>query len=1129
VKVTLEDEANGTEIQGVTDSSGFYSFDPIPPSTYTLKVQKEGFKTYVQAGLVVDPAERLDVSVTLQIGQVTQEVNVTASAAKLAPTDSGAKIDVIEGTQIENLSTMGRNAIELLTILPGVANLSFDPSRGSSGDTDLLDAFATNGLQLGADTLRLDNADMLETAANRAQVIEPNMDQIAEVSVKSSSFEADQGRSPYSIEAITKSGGSQFHGMLYWYHRDGTLNANDFSNDLAGLSKPNDHFNYPGFNVGGPVLLPGTGFNRNRDKMFFFVGVEYQDQLPDYGTELADTPTANERTGNLGDLLNTTFCTTNSEGVVTGGRYLNQPCILNDPNNPGTPLVGNVLPASEVTTNGKILLNLFPQPNYVDPYGQFNYAGRPANYDNRNTETIKVDYNLSTNTRMFVRLARNYESLSQYYGLWATQNASASTVPWPTPIAEPTDDGALSLNIVRTINPTLVNEFQFNVESIHNNNHLANPSLLSKSALGMTFNGLFNNGTDLIPQMYDVNYSPGTIRSGAGDLAAGVFYKYTEFEFIDNLTKTHATHMLKFGFQGTRIRNDQNSSTLTEGELYTVEDYGLTSGDEYGDILTDHYAGFSQASTDPLGVYRMTTVEGYAQDSWKATKRLTLNYGARLSRMQPWTEQRNLGVTFDPADYNPAQSTSLTNGLLLASKGQIPQSVVPDRSLIVQPRVGFAWDVRGGGNSVLRGGFGEYVPRDQANYINFVATMPPNSYSSFPIQQFTSLGQISEVNPYGSVGNIGLTALNPHDKKQSEVYEWSLTWTQNVGHKTVLETSYVGNSSVHLFTKRDINAAPLGSMWAPGTQTLTSTNDQAFRPYAPWGDIDWADRSSTSNYNGLQVVVRRTISNGLTLMGTYTYSKTLGFEGCEFTGCELDSFYPQQNYGLLSFDRPQIFNLSFIYPLPRMGAKYFSGNRIVGGVLDGWQLSGVTHYTSGAPLNVYVAGISCVPAAGETNPATLALCNTNNFTGDGRTWYGTGDESVRPIILSNPQSGAKFTGMNSYWLNPASVSIPTPGKLGTFEQPTFLTPGSNDWDFTLFKRFRIGETRELEFRWAAFDIFNRAQLDAPNTGALFNWMLQPGATTISQGSAQLANPDSFGIITDKYGHRQMELAIKFRF
>jgi hypothetical protein len=243
----------------------------------------------------------------------------------------------------------------------------------------------------------------------------------------------------------------------------------------------------------------------------------------------------------------------------------------------------------------------------------------------------------------------------------------------------------------------------------------------------------------------------------------------------------------------------------------------------------------------------------------------------------------------------------------------------------------------------------------------------------------------------------------------------------------------------------------------------------------------------------------------------------------------LDAFDTRRNYGLLPFDRAQLLNIAYIYQLPNLGAHYFQNSRVAKGVLDEWQLSGVTKFASGDAQSVRSPQINCVNAPGETNPISLALCNDGTqFTGDGRTWYGTQDEPVNPIVTSSLQKGRTFTGLNGSWLAP-SVSLPGIGQYGTFEQPTVRGPGYNNFDMTLFKRFKLGEKRQLEFRVAAFDIFNRAQLQDPQTFADFNWTLPAGATSLTQGTPSLINGNTFGRIFDKTGHRQMEFAGKFYF
>jgi hypothetical protein len=287
------------------------------------------------------------------------------------------------------------------------------------------------------------------------------------------------------------------------------------------------------------------------------------------------------------------------------------------------------------------------------------------------------------------------------------------------------------------------------------------------------------------------------------------------------------------------------------------------------------------------------------------------------------------------------------------------------------------------------------------------------------------------------------------------------------------------------------------------------------------------------------VTARRNVTHGLTLLSSYTWSKTMGYSG-GYNGT-VDPFNSKLNYGLMSYSLPQMFNISYIYQLPNTAAKYFSGSKVAGGFLDGWQLSGITNYQSGAP-QPYSSGttmnwgtMNCY----EGGVLNAGLCSNYNASGVG--WYGTPDRTLYPQLLFNPQKGASRKGVGSQWFNPLAITLPPVGQLGTTEEPQFLGPGSNNYDMTLFKSFKLGEQRRLEFRIAAFDIFNRAQLDTPAQDSVpnpsINFMLPAGATSFTQGTASTvtnASPtcsggNTVGCIMSKHGHREMELALKFYF
>lgn len=1154
--VVLRDEATGTETRTKTDASGFYSFDYVLPKTYSLTVQSTGFKTYTRTGIVIHPDDRLDLSVNLEVGRELQTVEVTAQSAPLVTTDSGAKTDVIGAHEIENLSTLGRNAVELLSLLPGVVNSGFNPLNGSSFGLGV-DSFNVNGLRNDMNDVRLDNAHMIDPGCNCGNIIEPNMDMIQEFSVKTSNFEADQGRSAMVMDTVMKSGSSKIHGEAYYYARNAVFNANDWSNNLAGVPRPASKFNYPGFNIGGPVRLPHSDFNKNNDKMFFFVAAEWQRQLPDPGTELATVPTARMRQGDFSELLNPQFCQTDSKGNVTGGRYLNMPCIVTDPLSgwANTALPGNIIPANEITHNGMVYLNTFPLPNYVDPKGRYNFAGRPLLPLNRNEQTIRIDYNVNDSTRAYVRLARNADHQFYPFGLWSGENSGwTSNIPEPTPTIGINSGEALTVNVVKIISPTLTNEFQFNTQGLWLPNHYQDPSKLSKQALGFNFTGMtfrlaslpeFAQGKQytgqFIPQITDgwdyFGGNPGAGRWGEGDVGDGIFADKTEFEWLDNVTKVQGTHTLKFGVSVDRTRNDQNGGPVPEGMLITNNWGGYGTSNEFGDILTEHFKAFSQGIPNNDGLWRFWNVEWYAQDSWKASRKLTLNYGARFSWMQPWNEARGLATTFIPSAYDPSQPTSFLNGIATPlTYPRVSHSVFPNPYPVIQPRVGFAYDLFGTGKTVIRGGFGTYVTRDQGNVSFYMANADPFSFSSQPTidgskYTFFNLADIEALNPFGALGNISLQAEDPHDPNQPQTYEWSFTLSQDIGLKTVLETSYVGNVSRHLYRQVNANAIGPGAMFIPGTTECCANGDansNDYRRYKPYGSINWSTHSDTANYNSLQVTARRNVATGLTVLASYTWSKTLGYT-TSFQGV-VDPFDSHRNYGFAGYDRSNILNFSYIYQLPKP-AQSRNWNRFARGVLDSWQISGITHYTSGAPLVPTISSVACTPGPGAPSGGS-GICSNGffgpgtQFSGGNIGWYGTPDIAFRPIV--NWRGGGS-RAVGGHWVSPGSITLPPMGQFGTFETPIFRGPGSYNWDITLFKDFPFGENRRIEFRWAVFDFLNHANLDNPQLSADFNWVVPAGATSYAQGVPVLTNPAQFGVVTDAHGHREMEAAIKIYF
>ncbi len=1178
--VVLRDESSGSQLKTTSNASGFYSINYVPPATYTLTVSSKGFKAYARSGIVVGPSAQLSADATLQVGATVQTVEVTSSAVNLIPKSTGGMTRTIDVKQIQNLSTVGRDAMELLTLLPGVVGGTGIPGAAGAGFADFtsgsgfqvagagINNFNINGLRNDQSMVKLDNSDIIDPGNNGGFTVEPNMDMIQEFSVKQSGFQASQGNSGIIVEAVTKSGGSKIHGEGYWYVRNSVFNANDWSNNFSGVAKPNSKFNYPGFNIGGPVRFPGTSFNKNNDKMFFFYGMELQRQLRDPGTQLKVLPTAAMRNGDFSGLWTApnSTCTKDANGNVTGGNFLNMPCIVNDMGT-GAAAPGNILPPSQVTTDGQIMLNktyLLPSQFYNDPTGDYNYVSHPSYPTNRIENTIRIDYNLTQNTRAFLRLAQNSDTEYYPYGLWW-----GSGIPRITPDRGHLSGETATFNVVQVINPTLTNEVEFSANANNFPWFAADPSKLTSAQLRTDlpgYNWLKGSGgsvftrTMAVPTVWDGVDTTGSDNwTGSVDTLNGVFGNKTTFELSDNLTKVAGTHTLQFGADLLHTRNDQNSSNV-QGRLWSTNwGDGGNTGNIFGNILAQGFTNYDQTTNDVDGMWRFWNYEWYAQDAWKVTHKLTINYGARFAYMPPWYEARGKVASFVPQIWTTANDTNVNDGVQVGygvkaaeSQAFFPPSLVgkfqgglpssggfPNPNIWIEPRLGFAYDVFGTGKTVIRLGAGIYEERDQGNTVFGAAQNPPftfdasHNFSTNINHTGGGYAAIQNFDPYGGTGGIAATAYDKTDKHGAGSYEWNFTVDQDLGHQTVMEVAYVGNVGRHLYIENQLGPIPLGGVWQPGTQILipgAAASPDPYRHYKPFGAINLLHHVSASNYNSLQVTVRRNVTRGLTLLASYTYSKTLGYSSA-FNGT-VDPFNSRLNYGLQSYDRPQNLTISYVYQLPNMGAKYFSGNRWAGGALDGWQLSGITNYQSGGPIGIGTGTLTCT---GNTT-----LCGSDYFNGNW-TWYGTDGRSLAPLLLSNLQKGAGFKGVGTNWLNPSQVTMPAINNVGTREMPQMLGPGSNNWNLTLFKSFKLpGENRRLEFRAAAFDIFNRSQYDPPaNTSPNITVNVPSTATDFSNATFSTATNlaaagktcggGNFGCIADKHGHREMEFAIKLYF
>ncbi|MBA3438944.1 MAG: carboxypeptidase regulatory-like domain-containing protein, partial [Pyrinomonadaceae bacterium] len=520
--VELRNEASGDVRRTVSNDEGYFTFAAVQAATYTVGVEVQGFAKYQQTGLVFNVGDKITLrDIALRPGGVGEQVTVTASQDQIVPTDTGEKATLISAAQIQNISVVGRNASELIKILPGfvpttglnnqVANtgeVMGINGNGDAGKQSAIGNYSANGGRTDQVDIVSDGAHVSDPGCNCATPVNPNTDMVQEFKVLQSNFGAENSKGPVVLNSVSKAGGNEFHGTGYIYMRDAKLNANEWGANKLGTRpdgtavapRPKNRFMFPGGNLGGPVLIPGTDFNKNRDKLFFFTGYEYYYQKLDTGVIRSVVPTQAMRSG---DFTDTAYLSALNTGA---GDARSAPCQQQTDATTGLPIplpsfcagVNRILP-SAFDPGGRVLTSLLPLPN-IDPRSSssngYNYA-QVIEFKQPSYQFLtRIDYSISDNTKLFVRYNRQREEQPFPVGLWWRNGGQ---VPYPSRVIGKNESDSYSATLTNVLNPTLTNEVVFGHTIIKFPNVFEDPSKVSRSALNYPYKGLFKNGVDQIP------------------------------------------------------------------------------------------------------------------------------------------------------------------------------------------------------------------------------------------------------------------------------------------------------------------------------------------------------------------------------------------------------------------------------------------------------------------------------------------------------------------------------------------------------------------------------------------------------------------------------------------------------
>ena len=1113
VKLTSETTKQARETK--SDNEGLFSFTAVPAGTYTLKLEHTGFKAIERTGIAVSANEKVALSaLTLELGSAAETVTVAAEAAHVA-TESSEESAAVTTNQVANLTARGREVVSMLRTIAGATYQADQDSPGGQYGTGTP---SIRGASANMNILAVDGVISNDMGTPSVFSSATQMDAIGEVKVIMNSYQAEYaGNGGAVVQVVTKSGGNEWHGNAYWYVRNNALNANDFFNNRNSFTRPVYKYNTGGFSLGGPLAI--GGLNRSKTKLFGFYNLENLWQRVPNSASLTyyTMPTALERQGNF------------SQTFDTNGRVIP----VNDPlSNPKTPFPGNVVPANRLDSNGLALLKVLPQPNFLNPaVSGYNYNYQIQEVQNwpKRFQVFKIDYVPRESDRIWVR---GKTLLSEQQGYVVASGA--------TPIGFFAQcycfsEEGIAIGWTHVFSPALVSEmtagarhnregwipYDDTATPIQNVPIKGNPlSTVLRSAIGFTAgqwypqanpDGIIPRSNFNVPNSPNVGFDDRFLKHGTDDT----------FNVSDTVTWVRGKHTLKAGFDVYKMRDNEGERSIFSGTFNFSKDTNnpLDSNWAFANAALGVYDTYTEANARFGANERQTEVEWFGQDTWKATRRLTLDLGLRWT----WTNQmypvkKNEQSVLALGRYNPANAPTfyvpvmsngvrmaqnpLTgallpqgyvgafvpntgnpgNGGVLSGDSTYPRGFVNQQPVHWGPRFGFAYDVFGNGKTAIRGG-GAILYNPRVSVWSATTENPPAIFT--PIVYYGTISTLLQTAGVLAPSNTNAFQV---DAKTPRNYNMSLSVQQDLGHGTLLSVSYASVLGRYLQVGYGLNTVPYGSEFKHIDPTTgTPLSDNFFRPYPGYNNINYVANAFTSNYNGLFVTLNRRFA-GLDLGVSYSYSKFLDVTNGN-TNIPLYQNWHNWNYGSDPSDQTHNFVVNYVYRIPN-ASKVLGKNPLVRYVLDGWTVSGIAQFTTGLPVAMSFS------------------------TTDGANLNGGGD-AQRMNACGDAYSGSIHTF--SQWFNTAAFCRPgsnDPGNLGKY---TVRNPGVNNFDTALTKNFPVkSDKRYFSLRWEAYNTFNHTQFSSVNTAARF----QPNGLQVNA---------LFGTVVATRAPRVMQGSLRFTF
>jgi hypothetical protein len=1076
-KIKITNSETGVVVfDGISSDLGVYSAPSIPPGTYNIVVQAEGFSQAAITGVTVQVDQRARVDAQLRPGEVAESITVESEGVERLETESSSMGAVIANNFVLGLPLPNRNVLNTLTLVGGV-------SSGGAATGINPSQLSINGSRTLNSEFSVDGVSVVSGSTGGVQRL-PSAEVVREFKVLTSGYTAEYGRTSGGfVNAILDSGSNDFHGSLYEYFRNEKLNANNFFNNLRGVERPSDRYNQFGGKLSGPVLIPGL-YN-GRDKTFFLFHYEgLRRQLP--FNNLATVPTQEFRQGDFSD----------------------SPIVVNDPLT-GAPFPGNRIPANRIDPAAGRIMTLLPLPNQPGTRdatnGRFinNYLNTGSTSVVDDQYTARGDHAIGTAARLFGRFTYS-------------KNDSPSSVRLPGPL-DPRVGDSITTNYQAAASwthiwaPTLISEVWGGYQ--RNNPAIDPPSL------GINVQEVFGIARSSFAATPRFNFGWGDVGIDSNTYRRQIDNNY---QGAASMTWIKSNHTFKTGFQ---LRKNQFNVFNPGGNFAGIYNFTgqMTSPTRVSgnpvNSLADMLLGLVKTANydlfQPPTGRRNYNLGIFLQDDWKVNQRLTVNVGLRWEYESPMTMSNDVYSRVDP-----------TTGQLLVAGLNASRSLDLEAPLTnFAPRVGFAYSLND--KTVLRSAFGIFYSQIFSNLGGVVA------YPGFTVaQQFPDLGvgvaqafRLSEGIPLVAVQDFNdpffvernASVNNPLNASAQfgeidpmpRSLQWNFGVQRQLSRTTLVDVSYVGTRGLNLPLSLQFNPIPFerGEELA---QLGSGIENQRARRFPTVNALGSFVHAGTSSYHSLQIQGRRQFANGFGFLGSYTWSKSIddgsglfpfsqpnGLDGGQFP-----MFFRHLDRGVSAFDRPHNVSAAFQY---ETGGPWWSRN---------WMISPIVIVRSGLPDTITQNNL--YPGVVQQRPHSLG----SNFGGYAPERTSEG-QAIRYLLApGDPNfpfapSGPLYTGSG------ASRRQVLPAAIGTLGRNTTREPYEFNVDLAVSRIFPIQERFRFEIRGEAFNLLNRVNFNAPNTGL--------SAQVNAQTGAAFFNSPSFGLITSAKSARFMQLVARFEF